>query len=82
MSAEMVHACLVEWSLPLRGQCDRSADESAGFSDAESALYVLHQYPSHHLGALGFHHFVHAKGSSFAVAISPCPLTDEGGIVR
>jgi hypothetical protein len=41
MSAEMVHAGLVEWSLP--GQGAWSADESAGLSDAESALYVLYQ---------------------------------------
>ncbi len=43
MGAEMVLAFLVEWSLTRIGQCDGSADESAGFRGAESALYVLHQ---------------------------------------
>ena len=80
MSAEMVHACLVEWSLP--GQDAWSADESAGFSDAESALYVLHQYLSHHVDALGVHHFIHAKYSRFAMSICLCPFTDKGGVVR
>jgi hypothetical protein len=43
MGAEMVHACLVEWSLPWVGECDGSADEGAGFRGTESAFYVLHQ---------------------------------------
>ncbi len=43
MGTEMVHACLIEWSLPRIGQCDGSADKSARFSGVESALYVLHQ---------------------------------------
>ncbi len=43
MGAEMVHACSIEGSLPRIGQCDGSADKGAGFSDAESVLYVLYQ---------------------------------------
>ncbi len=54
----MVHACLVQWSLPRVGECDGSA------------FYVLYQKPGHCLDAVrGVEQGVHAQDSPFPLAI-------------